>query len=146
MLHAFINSLVQIKMLIDLTSLLNLGRIDINQCIMDSVISNEDKILLLNKEQMDKGTGSDDQDFGDYKKFKYKDRFKPIDLKLTGDFRDSERIEATRGYLLFVDQNYKTPFLNKRFGSILGLTDQNIDRTAQLILPDVIINLENQLT
>lgn len=134
-------------MQIDLTSLLNLQRIDLNGAIQTAVQENEVLLIDLNKtDQLDHGIGSDGQDFGDYKRFKYKNRFRPIDLKLKNDFRSAEDLEISNTAVEMIDNDFKLPFLTKRFGPILGWTEQSTEKMGRILEPDVIKNLENQLT
>lgn len=134
-------------MQIDLTSLLNLERLDINTAVMNAIEANEVRIIDLNRVgQLDKGIGSDGQSFGDYKNFRYKGRFAPIDLKLKNDFRSAEDLEITNTGVEMVDNDFKLPFLTKRFGPVLGWTEENTDNMGRLIESDVIQNLQNQLS
>jgi hypothetical protein len=133
-------------MLIDLTSLLNLQRIDLNTAVQMAVQENEVLLIDLHKiDQLDKGMGSDGQDFGDYKNYRYKGRFRPIDLKLKNDFRSAEDLEISNTAVEMIDNDFKLPFLTKRFGQILGWTEQSTEKMGRILEPDVIKNLENQL-
>lgn len=103
-------------MLVDLTSLLGLDRIDINTAVQQSLISNEPAIILFNDEQLDDGIRSDNKSLGRYKRFEYKGRFEPIDLKLKGNFRNAENIQIVHDEDSFelTDNDFKTPFFNKK--------------------------------
>lgn len=133
-------------MQIDLTGLINLQRIDLEQAVVNALLGKKETILKFNDEQLDKGEDSNGKDLGKYKNFKYKGRFSPIDLKDKNDYRNAEDIVFDNSEMVFIDSDFKDPFLTKRFGPVKGLNEQNIERTAQLILPDVITNLENQIS
>lgn len=132
---------------IDLTALLDIQRINLNNAIQTAISANEVNIIDINKtEQLDKGIGSEGQDFGQYKNFKYKGRFTPVDLKLKNDFRSAEDLEITNNDVKMIDNDFKLPFLTKRYGPILGWTDQNVDKIGRIIENDVKQNIETQLS
>lgn len=131
--------------MIDLTSILNLNRIQPEYALQQAIWENKESILRLNDKQLDKGIDAKGADLGSYKNFKYKGRFKPIDLKQTGEFRGEEDIIVDDQQMLFVDPNWKTDQLMTRFGEdIVGLTDES--EAAKLLTPSMIQHLENQLS
>lgn len=133
--------------MIDLTSLLNLDRIHPEYALQDAIIENKDAILQLNDKQLDTGVDAKGQDLGQYKNFKYKNRFRPIDLKQTGEFRSEEDVIVDDTQMLFVDPDSKTDQLMNRYGEdILGLTDDNIYQAAVALTGPVIENIKRQLT
>lgn len=133
-------------MRIDLTSLLDLGRINVEEAIVFALVDKKEPVLALNNEQLDRGEDAEGKDLGTYKNFNYKGRFRPIDLKLEGSFRAAEDIILDREQMSFVDTDFKTPFLTKRFGeNIIGLSEKNIGIAAEIIHPEVIQNIEKQL-
>lgn len=133
--------------MIDLTALLNLERLQPEYAVQQAILENKESILLLNDKQLDQGIDAKGDDLGSYKNFKYKGRFRPIDLKQTGEFRGEEDIIVDDQSMLFVDPNVKTDQLMNRYGEdIIGLTDDNEFAAAQLLAPSVIQHLENQLS
>ena len=67
-------------MKIDLTSLLDLGRINLDEAVTFAILDKKEPILALNNEQLDRGVDAEEKDLGSYKNFSYKGRFKPVDL------------------------------------------------------------------
>lgn len=133
--------------MIDLTALLNLDRIQPESAVQQAIIENKEPLLKLNDSQLDKGVDARGADLGQYKNFKYKNRFRPIDLKQKGDFRNAEDIIVDDTDMLFVDPDTKTDILMNRYGDdIIGLTDDNQTAAAQILAPSVIQHLENQLS
>jgi len=133
--------------MIDLTSLLNLERLQPEYALQQAILENKESILRLNDKQLDKGIDAKGDDLGQYKNFKYKGRFRPVDLKQTNEFRSEEDIVVDDRSMLFVDPNWKTDQLMNRYGEdIIGLTDDSEAEAAQLLTPSVIQKLENQLS
>jgi len=133
--------------MIDLTSLLNLERLQPEYALQQAILENKESILRLNDKQLDKGIDAKGDDLGQYKNFKYKGRFRPVDLKQTNEFRSEEDIVVDDRNMLFVDPNWKTDQLMNRYGEdIIGLTDDSEAEAAQLLTPSVIQKLENQLS
>ena len=133
--------------MIDLTSLLNLDRIQPEYALQDAIIENKDAILQLNDKQLDIGVDAKGQDLGQYKNFKYKNRFRPIDLKLTGEFRSEEDIIVDDTQMLFVDPDSKTERIMEHFGEdVIGLTEDNIYEAAVILTDPAIENIKRQLT
>jgi hypothetical protein len=131
---------------IDLTGLLGLQRINLEEAIVFAILDKKDAVLALNNEQLDRGVDAEEKDLGSYKIFKYKGRFKPIDLKLHGDFRAAEDIIFDQTQMSFVDRDFKAPYLTKRFGqNIIGLSEKNIAVAAEIVQPGVIEYIEIQL-
>jgi hypothetical protein len=131
---------------IDLKSLLRLDLIRPELAIADAVVSNKEPIIGLNDMQLDKGMDANDASLGRYKNFKYKGRFTPIDLKLHGDFRSTEDILVESTGFRLIDEDFKTPFLQNRYGKdIIGLSTENQAATAYIIKDDVIRNIQQQL-
>jgi len=133
--------------MIDLTSLLNLERLQPEYALQQAILENKESILRLNDKQLDKGIDAKGDDLGQYINFKYKGRFRPVDLKQTNEFRSEEDIVVDDRSMLFVDPNWKTDQLMNRYGEdIIGLTDDSEAEAAQLLTPSVIQKLENQLS
>lgn len=132
--------------MIDLTSILNLNRIQPEYALQQAILENKEAILQLNDKQLDTGIDARGADLGSYKNFKYKGRFRPIDLKQTGEFRGEEDIVVDDMQMLFVDPNEKTDQLMNRYGEdILGLTDDSDQEAAIMLTAPFIQHLENQL-
>lgn len=107
---------------------------------------NADVITALNKEQLDAGRDANGGDLGVYQNFSYKGRFRPVDLKLTGAFRDSFDVEVFGNAFRVVATDEKTPKLTARYGAeILGLSTNNKVRAARLLLPGFIRQIRQKL-
>ena len=131
---------------IDLTSLLNLSRIDVVYAIDRAVVVNKEPILKLNDKQLDVGLDANNNSLGRYSNIKYKGRLTPVDLNLKGDFRNTEDIIPNNGEMLFIDMDEKTQYLLRRYGSdVLGLNDEHTGMAADILTPGVIENLKEQL-
>src|SRR5690606_4055601 len=68
---------------------------DPRTALKSAIQQNEEKILDLNRQQLDRGLDSEGKSLGRYKNFKYKNRWQPVDLKLTGDFRNKFSLQVT---------------------------------------------------
>lgn len=133
--------------MIDLKSLLNLSRIDGNFAVAEAINQNKEIVLQPNDAQLDKGLDSKGKDLGEYKNFKYKNRWRPVDLLLTGEFRGEEDVITDNTEMVYVDPNEKTESLMSRYGvDIIGLPDTEFESTAQNLKPFVINQLERQIS
>lgn len=110
---------------------------------MDDVISealsrNEEKILDLNRRQLDSGIGADGKSIGRYANFAYKNRFEPVDLLLTGKFRKEFTLGVKKKEAEIFSQDSKQKILEKKYGKdIQGLTSTNTEIAGGLILEDI---------
>lgn len=108
--------------------------------ISASLDKHAEQVMDYNKQQLDKGLDSKGKSLGEYRNFAYKKRFKPVDLKLTGSFRDKFTINRSKGKKQseIFSQDEKQDDLVKRFGpDIQGLSFANLKNTGELIRPDV---------
>ena len=133
--------------MIDLKGLLNLSRIDGNFAVAEAINQNKEIVLQPNDAQLDKGLDSKGKDLGEYKNFKYKNRWRPVDLLLTGEFRGEEDVITDNTEMVYIDPNEKTESLMSRYGvDIIGLPDTEFESTAQNLKPFVINQLERQIS
>lgn len=133
--------------MIDLKSLLNLSRIDGNFAVAEAINENKELVLQPNDVQLDKGLDSKGKDLGEYKNFKYKNRFRPVDLLLTGEFRNEEDVITDNTEMVYIDPNEKTESLMNRYGQdIIGLPDTEFESTGHNLTPFVINQLERQIS
>jgi hypothetical protein len=123
-----------------------LKKINPAKALMVAIGSNEQGILRLNDQQLDRGLDADGKSLGKYKNYKYKNRFEPIDLKLTGEFRRKESIGVDEKKTEFFSQDWKAPMIEKRWPKALGLTFQNLVIMGEIIKPDFDREVKNQLT
>lgn len=116
------------------------------EALKTAIGQNEDAIMDLNRQQLDRGKDAKGADLGTYKRFNYKKRFRPIDLKLTGDFRDKFSLQISDKETEIFSQDEKYEFLkNFRGKDPLGIASQFIPNMQDLILPEFQNNYENQL-
>lgn len=116
------------------------------EALKTAIEKNEDKIMDLNREQLDRGLDSAGKSLGKYANFKYKNRFQPVDLKLTGDFRDRFTLAVDDKQTIIFSQDVKDDDLRKRYGNdITGIADRDIERMQEIIEPDFINNFSFQI-
>lgn len=115
-----------------------LERVDMHNVLNRAIEVNEDIISDQNTNQLDKGLDSVGNDLGEYANYEYKNRWKPIDLKLTGDFRKSIAPKTAAEEFAMSASDWKTDKLVTAFGSaILGLSDEGVQTTGEFIKDDV---------
>lgn len=92
------------------------------------------QIVDLNTLQLEKGLRADGVDLGVYKQFAYKQRFRPVDLKDTGDFHKSIQAKINSHSLEITSSDRKTDMLQDKYGDeILGLSEE----AKQYIIDDI---------
>ena len=122
--------------------------VDISKLIEKAMEKNEDRILDLNRRQLDSGLGADGKSIGRYKNFKYKNRWQPVDLLKTGEFRKKFTLSRSKGkkQAEIFSQDFKQPILEKRYGKeIQGLNAQNTQTAGDIIKPDMQEEFKTQL-
>ena len=121
--------MAQFKMQESVQDLINkLEKIKAYEFAKDYVIKNEDFVLQLNKDQLQRGERNDNTEITPYyRNFAYKNRFSPVDLRLTGAFYKSFKIKYTdKGFYIFAT-DVKTGKLLAKYGEdVLGLTEHSI--------------------
>lgn len=112
---------------------------DLMQALIKAIEKNDQKIMDLNRQQLDRGLDAKGEDLGSYKSFNYKNRFKPIDLKLKGDFRDKMTLQVDKKQTEIFSQDPKYPKLKKFRGKEpLGISNQYIPNMQDIIEEDFI--------
>ena len=112
--------------------------INMHDIINRAIEVNRDIIADQNTNQLDKGLDSEGNDLGEYSNFDYKNRWKPVDLKLTGDFRKSINPSVGSDSFSLDASDWKTTMLKKRYGnSILGLSKEGVEVTCEFIKEDM---------
>lgn len=123
--------------------------IDLSKIIEDAMTANDERILDLNRQQLDRGLDAKGKSLGKYASFKYKNRWEPVDLKLTGDFRNKFTLNRSRGKKKEADifsQDQKQAKLEKRYGKdIQGLNYENTNTAGEIIKPSVQEGYKKQL-
>ena len=108
--------------------------LDMEALVAEAMQEKDEQIIDLNHQQLDRGLDSKGNSLGRYKRFKYKNRFQPVDLKLTGDFRRKDTLAAGKKSAEIFSQDQKEPWLTKRYGKdIHGVPDQAKSNVAELI-------------
>lgn len=119
---------------------------DPKKALKDAIIKNEETILDLNRQQLDRGKDAKGDSLGKYKNFKYKNRWQPVDLKLTGDFRDKFSLQVDDKQTTIFSQDRKDDLLTKRYGKdIFGVADPFIPNVTNAIEDDFVNNYQKQL-
>lgn len=112
--------------------------IKMEEVIAEAMHRNEESILNLNKRQLDSGIGADGKSIGRYANFAYKGRFEPVDLLLTGKFRNEFTLGIKKKQAEIFSQDSKEKQLEKKYGKdIHGLTSTNTGIAADIIKEDV---------
>lgn len=114
--------------------------IDMNKIIEDAMAVHEERILDLNRQQLDRGLDAKGKSLGKYANFKYKNRFEPVDLKNTGEFRKKFTLSRSKNKkeAEIFSQDEKQSKLEKRYGKdIQGLNSQNMSTAGEIIKPEV---------
>lgn len=111
-----------------------IGDIDFEKILRKLLEGRKIQIVDLNTLQLEKGLRADDQDLGVYKRFSYKQRFRPVDLKDTGDFHRSIQARVNSHSIEMTASDSKTDKLQDKYGDeILGLSDE----AKQYIIDDI---------
>jgi hypothetical protein len=83
---------------------------------------------------------------GKYKNFKYKNRFQPVDLKLTGEFRNKFSLQISDTDTEIFSQDQKEGKLVKKYGKdIFGVPSPLIGNVEDIIKEDFIENYRRQI-
>ena len=122
-----------------------LSKINIFQSIDYTININKDKLIKANQDYLRRGQDSKGISLGEYANFKYKKRFEPVDLYLTGDFYSSFDVISNNGKVDVVASDWKTDKLKSKYGdNILGVpNDYEVLRGS--FLDGIIFNTRKQL-
>ena len=123
-----------------------LAAIDLNDVIQRSIEINADLISDLVGAQLDKGLDAEGNDLGEYANYFYKERWSPVDLKLTGAFRLSIVPGTYKEFFEMTATDKKTAKLTLRYGdAIIDLSEEAIDKTKEYIIDDMIKITEEEM-
>jgi hypothetical protein len=114
--------------------------VDMNNIISGAVIANEKDIIQMNKAQLAIGEDSEGESLGQYASFSYKNRWKPVDLFLTGEFWKELSVVVSPGndFFQIIGFDEKTPDLIRRYGkNILGVNKVGIEEVPEIIKPEM---------
>jgi hypothetical protein len=116
------------------------------KALVTAIEKHEDDIMDLNRQQLDRGLDANGDSLGKYKNFKYKNRFQPVDLKLTNDFRRKFTLQSDEKQTIIFSQDEKAPWLEKRYGEdINGIPSSMIPNMQELIEDDFVNQYSKQL-
>ncbi|WP_080057185.1 hypothetical protein [Spirosoma aerolatum] len=120
--------------------------IDLEQVCEQTVMQHEAQITDFNRKQLDKGLRSDGSDLGQYSSIKYKGRLRPVDLDLTGAFRDSFQVDPETGGFIINATDSKTEKLQTKYGEdILGVPDQDEEEVGEWLQDALITEIDDRI-
>lgn len=117
-----------------------LQALDIDELTRQAVKMNEDKILDLNREQMETGKNTEGQTIGAYRSKSYANFKKAIgsrapfrvpDLKLTGEFHERMILEVDDNQYFIYSTDEKAGMLAEKYAKIFGLTKESQERAKE---------------
>jgi hypothetical protein len=112
--------------------------VDVHNIINRAIEANEDYISDQVTNQLDKGLDGEGGDLGEYRNYEYKNRWDPVDLKLTGAFRKSIYPELHEDYIEMNASDPKTEKLTERYGdAILDLGEEGVNNTIEILKPEI---------
>jgi hypothetical protein len=124
-----------------------LKKINPGKALQEAIENNDQRILNINRQQLDRGLDSDGNSLGRYKIFNYKNRWEPVDLKLTGAFRNKFELGVDEKKIEFFSQDIKSKKLEKKYGKkIFGVANQYISTIGEIIRPGFSTEVKNQIT
>lgn len=110
--------------------------LDMMELFRQAIQIHEQDIIAENESQLDEGIDANSQTLGDYKNFAYKNRFRPVDLFLTGAFRSKFFIVVHDTYAEINSTDEKTGKLMDKYGeNIFGISKKNQHFIAEAIKP-----------
>ena len=112
--------------------------LDMRALIADAMSENDEPIMDLNKQQLDRGLDAKGETLGKYKNFKYKNRYQPVDLKLTGDYRNKFTLAAGTKSAEIFSQDFKDDILKKRYGKDINGIAQPFKANVAEIIKDTL--------
>jgi hypothetical protein len=129
---------------------------NLDSIVIDSAMENENSIVDLNTSQLELGLTSEgnsiEPEYFDPEYTKYKKAIgkkapgATPDLKLTGDFHSGFYAKKTQDWIEIHSTDYKEKQLRAKYSDeIFGLTQNNLNELGQIILPDLIKNIKNEL-
>lgn len=113
--------------------------VDPTHSLQKAIEGNKEEILDLNRQQLDRGLDSEGDSLGKYKNFRYKNRWRPVDLKLEGDFRGEMDLRTDAKGTELYSHDWKMPILEKRYGKdIFGVPTVFISNMQSAIVDDFV--------
>lgn len=113
----------------------------INKMIREIIQENSEVLIKYNLEQLDEGLDMNLESLGEYSPYTIEvkkakgQQYDHINLKDTGDFRDSFKIDVSRDSFEVDATDSKTDELKEDFGAaILGINDEDVQRFVDTVL------------
>jgi len=118
-----------------------LKKIKPNEALKQALMVNDEKIFDLNRQQLDRGLDAKGQSLGDYARFSYKQRWRPIDLLKEGDWRKKFTLDQSRRNESFIfSQDWKDDILVWRYGKDIQGVPKVMYPTLALAIIDDFVN------
>lgn len=115
-----------------------LEKVDMHEVLNKAIEANEEIISDQVTNQLNKGFDGNGEDLGEYANYAYKNRWKPVDLKLTGAFHESIKPKTYPDYFEMTASDPKTEELTQKYGdAILNLSEEGVRNTAEFIKNDL---------
>lgn len=123
-----------------------LKKIDFTDLFKQALQQNEEKVFDLNKQQLDRGKDATGDSLGRYKNFRYKNRWEPVDLLRTGEFRRKLTLAESKKTAEVFSQDEKNDKLVKKYGKdIFGISKTYQPNLAEAIQPTLGELIKKQL-
>lgn len=120
------------------------GKLD--KYISSGLRANKETIANYNRDQLERGIDSEVRDLGTYHDFNYKNRWRPVDLKLTGDFHMSIKPQFGGMSFEMTSNDEKADMLKDKYGDgILGLSTEDIQELGEDIVGQVQYGLRREV-
>jgi hypothetical protein len=117
-----------------------LQKLDPARALEKALVKNADAILDLNRQQLDRGLDAKGRSLGRYKRFSYKGRYQPVDLKLTGAWRRKFYllVDNRKRQTLILSEDWKHDILEWMKGkAITGISQQMLENVRSIIHDDL---------
>lgn len=110
--------------------------LDMYELFGKALEKHEEALFDLNRQQLDRGKDALGNSLGRYANFKYKGRFEPVDLLLTGEFRRKFTLQIGKKSAEIFSQDSRDEMLKKRYGKdIEGIPKTFQPNLAELVKP-----------
>ena len=117
----------------------------------DAMVRNDERIVELNKEQMNEGVTSHNvpitpkyTPFTIMKKIEKGQRFDVVTLRDTGSFQDKMKLIMGGDKFAITSTDEKTRKLEIKYGDIFGLSDSGNKEAWLIVRPDVVSDIKDK--
>jgi hypothetical protein len=126
-------------------------KLNLLQITGDAMVTNDAKIVELNREQLNEGVRADGSPitpkytpFTIMKKIEKGQRFDVVTLRDTGSFQDKMKLFVAGAKFTVVSQDEKAKKLEGKYGDIMGLSDSGKKEAWLIVRPDVVQEIRNE--